>query len=334
MSGLKQVGRRVRGIDWQQRTSGTLNYVADVPLDGILHGVILRSPHNHARLLSVDTSAARAIPGVHAVISAADLPQGKRYMHEGAADRAPLSETVVRFIGEEVAAVAAETPEIAEAALGAIRVQYEPITGPVKIADALKAGAAKLHDRPTDQVNLSRKTVRDWGDYDAGRRAASITVEGKFTFPRQAHACMETNGSLAHWDEADQKLHLWCSTQAPYFIVLEVAAALDLQRSQVVCHEVGVGGGFGAKSKICEHEVIAGALSRAAKRPVRLMLSREEEFSATKSRHRFEIEMAIHADGDGRLRAIDARLDVDNGAYNHSRSACSTSPTACMRPDA
>jgi CO/xanthine dehydrogenase Mo-binding subunit/CO/xanthine dehydrogenase FAD-binding subunit len=315
---MKQVGQRVRGIDWQQRTSGQLAYVADVPLEGILFGAILRSSHNHARIRSIDTSDARALPGVHAVITAADLPKGKRYVHEGAADRAPMAEEVVRFIGEEVAAVAAKTPEIAEAALRAIRVDYEPLPAPVTIAEALASGATRLHERPTDQVNLSRKTVRDWGDYEAGRSVAAVTVQGKFFFPRQNHACMETNGSLAHWDEAEQKLHFWCSTQAPYYIVLEVALALDLQRSQVVCHEVGVGGGFGAKSKICEHEVIAGALSRAAKRPVRLLLSREEEFAATKSRHSFGVEMALHADKEGRLRAIDAALDIDNGAYNHS----------------
>ena len=315
---MKQVGRRVRGIDWQLRTSGQLAYVADIPLQGILHGAILRSPHSLARILGIETSAARRLPGVHAVITAADLPPGKRYVHEGAADRAPMAETVVRFVGEEVAAVAAETPEIAEAALRAIRVDYKVIAAPVTVAAALEPGATRLHERPTDQVNLSRKTVRDWGDYEAGRRAASVTVRGKFSFPRQAHACMETNGSLAHWDEAEQKLHFWCSTQAPYYIVLEVALALDLRRDQVVCHEVGVGGGFGSKSKICEHEVIAGALSRAAKRPVRLILSREEEFAATKSRHAFAIEMALHADKDGRLRAIEAELDIDNGAYNHS----------------
>lgn len=315
---MKQVGQRVRGIDWQQRTSGRLAFVADVPLEGILFGAILRSPHSHARILKIDTSDARVLPGVHAVITAADLPAGKRYVHEGAADRAPMAESVVRFIGEEVAAVAAETPEIAEAALRVIRVDYEPIAAPVTIAEAMEPGATRLHERSTDRVNLSRKTVRDWGDYDGGRAAASVTVQGKFFFPRQNHACMETNGTLAHWDEAGQKLHFWCSTQAPYYIVLEVSLALDLQRSQVVCHEVGVGGGFGAKSKICEHEVITGALSRAARRPVRLLLSREEEFAATKSRHSFNVEMTIHADKDGRLRAIDAALDIDNGAYNHS----------------
>lgn len=315
---MRQVGQRVRGIDWQQRTSGQLAYVADVPLDGILFGAILRSAHSHARIRDIDTSNARALPGVHAVITAADLPKGKRYIHEGAADRAPMAETVVRFIGEEVAAVAAETPEIAEAALRAIRVDYEPIAAPLTIAASLEPRATRLHERPTEQVNLSRKMVRDWGDYAAGRAAAAVTVQGRFSFPRQNHACMETNGTLAQWDDANQKLHFWCSTQAPYYIVLEVAQALDLQRSQVVCHEVGVGGGFGAKSKICEHEVIAGALSRAARRPVRLLLSRDEEFAATKSRHSFDVEMELHADKDGRLRAIDATLDIDNGAYNHS----------------
>src|SRR5258708_36743819 len=246
---MRQVGQRVRGIDWQQRTSGQLAYVADAPLGGLLFGAILRSSHSHARIRSIDTSDARALPGVHAAITAADLPKGRRYVHGGAADRAPMAESVVRFIGEEVAAVAAETPEVAEAALRAIRVDYEPIAAPLTIAESLQPGATRLHERPTDQVNLSRKTVREWGDYAAGRAAASVTVQGKFSFPRQNHACMETNRSLAHWDEAEQKLHFWCSTQAPYYIVLEVALALDLQRTQVVCHGGGLGAGCGAKSQ-------------------------------------------------------------------------------------
>jgi CO/xanthine dehydrogenase Mo-binding subunit/CO/xanthine dehydrogenase FAD-binding subunit len=315
---MKQVGHRVRGIDWQARTSGRLAYVADIALKGVLHGAILRSPLSHARILSIDASGSRRMPGVRAVVTMSDLPAGKRYVHEGAGDRAPLADGVVRFVGEEVAAVAADTPQQAEAALRAIRVDYRPIAAPLTVDQALSPGATRLHERPTGETNLSHRTVRDWGDVAAGRRAASVSARGKFSFPRQAHACMETNGTLAHWDEAAQKLHLWTSTQAPYYIVLEVAQALGLENSQVVCHEVGVGGGFGSKSKICEHEVIAGALSRAARRPVRLLLSREEEFAATKSRHAFAMDLELHADRDGRLRAIDATLEADNGAYNHS----------------
>jgi CO/xanthine dehydrogenase Mo-binding subunit/CO/xanthine dehydrogenase FAD-binding subunit len=315
---MKQVGRRLRSIDWQARTTGRLDYVADMSLDGTLHGAILRSPHSHARIRAIDVSAARALPGVRAVVTAADLPAGKRYLHEGAGDRAPLADGVVRFVGEEVAAVATETAQQAEAALRAIHVDYQPLTAPLTTDAALSPDAQRLHERPSGETNLSHKTVRHWGDPAAGREASTVTVRGRFRFPRQAHACMETNGTLAHWDDAEQKLHVWTSTQAPYYIVLETAQALGLERHQVVCHEVGVGGGFGAKSKICEHEVIAAALSRAAKRPVRLLLSREEEFAATKSRHAFTMDMELHADSEGRLRAITASFDIDNGAYNHS----------------
>jgi CO/xanthine dehydrogenase Mo-binding subunit/CO/xanthine dehydrogenase FAD-binding subunit len=315
---MRQVGRRVRGIDWPARTSGALAYVADVRRDDALHGAILRSPHSHARIRAIDTSAARALPGVHAVITAADLAAGKRYLHEGAGDRAPLADGIVRFVGEEVAAVAAETAQQADAALRAIRVAYEVLRSPLTPEAALSPNAQRLHDRPSGIANLSHQTVRHWGDPSGGCQASTVSVRGRFRFPRQAHACMETNGTLARWDETQQKLHLWTSTQAPYYIVLETAHALGLERDQVVCHEVGVGGGFGAKSKICEHEVIAGALARAAKRPVRLLLSREEEFSATKSRHAFVMDMELHADGEGRLRAITARFDIENGAYNHS----------------
>lgn len=315
---MKQIGMRRRAIDWDARTSGRVTYAGDVRLDGLLEGAILRSPHPHARIRSIDVSRARAMPGVRAVVTASDLPSGARYLHEGAGDRPPLADGVVRFIGQEVAAVAADTSELAHQALQAIDVAYEILAAPLSVHAALASGAARLHERPTGTANLSFAVKRDWGSVDTGRRESTVTVNGTFSFPRQAHVCMETNVTVASWDAAEKCLHFWTSTQAPHYVVQEVAHVLELETQQVVCHEVGVGGGFGAKSKICDHEAIAGALAMAACRPVRLRLSREEEFETTKTRHAFDVAMRLHADATGRLRAIDADLTVENGAYNHS----------------
>jgi CO/xanthine dehydrogenase Mo-binding subunit/CO/xanthine dehydrogenase FAD-binding subunit len=315
---MKYLGTRQRVIDWDARTRGSLEYSGDVKLDGLLEGLILRSPHPHAKITRIDTSKARSLPGVHAVITAADFPPGARYFHEGALDRPPLADGVVRFVGQEVAAVAAKTRQQAHAALRAIVVEYEPLPGPLTTASALGRGVSRLHDRPTGEPNLAHRVKRNWGEAEAGRRSSSISVSGNFLFPRQTHACMETSVAVARWDEGDQRLEFWTSTQAPYYVAKEVATVLGLKQEQVICHEVGVGGGFGSKSKICEHEAVAGLLARSARRPVRLRLSREEEFETSKTRHAFSMSMKLYADSSGRLRAIDGVIDVDNGSYNHS----------------
>lgn len=315
---MNEIGQRRRGIDWQARTSGTLRYAADIPFDNLLEARVLRSPYPHARVRAIDVSRAKAMPGVLAVATAADFPKGVRYLHEGAADRPPMADGFVRFVGQEVAAVAAETVQQAQAALLEIQVEYEILPAPLATGEALEGDTGRLHERVSGKANLSHAFHRLWGEPAKGREAAVYTVEGRFHFPRQAHACMETHVCVASWDVQAEKLHYWASTQSPYYVVREVAHVLGLQPAQVVCHEVGVGGGFGAKSKICDHEAIAGALSMLASRPVLLRLTREEEFETTKSRHAFGLDMRLHADSTGQLRMLDADIVVDNGAYNHS----------------
>ena len=309
------IGARVRNVDWQLRTTGAGRYTADVELPGTLVAKVLRSPHPHARVVSIDCSRALRAPGVVAVLTAEDFGD-VTYIHHGGplSDRPPLARGVVRFIGQEVAAVAAETAAQATAALARISVRYERLPAATTVAEALAPGAAPLHERMFGP-NVSSRVERHYGDPAAASRAAT-TVRGRYRFARQAHACMETSSTLASWE--DGRLDLWTSTQAPYFIRKEVAHALGLEMDRVRTHEVAVGGGFGAKSKIAEHEVLAAALSRKAGRPVRLVLDRAEEFAVTKSRHSFTVELETGADADGRLTHRVADVVVDNGAYNHS----------------
>lgn len=315
------VGASVPPKKWDERTSGADPYAGDLDPPGTLTAHVLRSPHPYARILSIDTERARRMPGVHAVITAADFPEDAVYVHsEGPhSDRRPLARDVVRFVGEEVAAVAAETAEQARAAAEAIVVRYRvPRRRPPLTMDAASGRrAVRLHRRSSGEPNVSVHDKGQWGDPEAGRSAATMSVEGTFHYPRVAHACMEPNTTLAHWHADTGVLELWTSTQAPWFVTTEVAHVLGLDPARVVCRDVAVGGGFGSKSKVCEHEALAAALSIASGRPVRLAYSREEEFAATKPRHAFRVRLRSFADGDGRLRALDARLDVDNGAYNH-----------------
>ena len=310
------LGHPVPQIDWRKLTSGGANYTADLSFPGLLTAKVLRSPYPYAHIASIDVTWAERMPGVHAVITIADFKPGARYEHEGARDRPPLADGLVRFVGQEVAAVAAETAQLAAAAVDAIDIVYKPRPAPLTIAAALRRDSLKLHQRRESLRNVSRILRRRWGN--AERLAGVVRVEGRFMFGRQTHACMEPNSVVALWNQDEGRLHLWASTQSPIFIRDEVAHLLDLRLDQVVCHEVFVGGGFGSKSRISEHEVIAGALARKAGRPVRLVLDRSEEFETTKSRHPFHMRMALLADADGRLRGIDGSFDVENGAYDHS----------------
>ena len=316
---MKQIGRRVRPIDWQAITSGRFLYTADLPRERVLHGRILRSPYPLARILSIDVAAAASAPGVRAVITAADFPEGARYQHEGAADRPPMADGLVRFVGQEVAAVAADSPAQAEAALRLIRVRYRPLRkAPADPAAARRPGAAQLHERPTGQANISIGYERRWGDAEAGRRASAHVRAGVYSFPAQCHACMEPAATLADWSADEERLQLWTSTAAPFYVVREVAKVMGLEERQVACREIGAGGSFGARSKVGDHEAIAGLLSRRAGRPVLIELTREEDFSTTKTRHAFQLSLSVGGDATHHLRLIEGEVTVDNGAFNHS----------------
>ncbi len=313
------VGQRVRAIGWEQRTSGTDVYAGDLPMEGVLIGRMLRSPYPHAEITRLDTRRARAMPGVRAVITAADFPRGARYIHSGGdrSDRAPLADGVVRYVGEEIAAVAADTEEQADSALAAIDVRYRRLPAPLTLDAALAPGAPRLHERKGGEPNVSLHDRGSWGDVELGRREGTLSTRGTYWYPRVAHAVMEQNICIARWDAERERFELWTSTQAPHFVVNELAHVFGLRRDQVICREVAVGGGFGSKSKVSEHEAPAAALARASGRTVKIALTREEEFADTKPRHAFRVDFEARADRAGRIRLFEARIDVDNGAYNH-----------------
>ena len=222
------LGQRVRPDQWDERTSGTAVYTTDVVLPQMLEARILRSPHPHADILNIDTSRAEALSGVAAVITADDLPD-RTYLHLGEpfSDRFALARDRVRFIGEEVAAVAASTPAQAAAALDLIDVDYKPRASAVTTQFARVSQAPTVHDDATG--NLSLQTVRSYGDPDTARSEAEVIVSGHYTYKPAAHVCLEPHSTVARWDPARQLLDLWVSTQAPYFVRKEVAHMLDLR---------------------------------------------------------------------------------------------------------
>lgn len=315
---MSEVGRSVRPIGWEAITSGTFAYSSDLAPPGLLHGRLLRSPHPHARIVSIDTAQARAMPGVRAVVTGADFPAGVFYPNEGSQDREPIARERVRFVGQEVAAIAAETIELADAALATITVTYEILPAPFTLDQASAAKAPDMHKRPTGEANVARTYKRGWGDIRAARIAGPISVEGTFWYPQQSHVCMESNNTLAQWDQDGRRLHVWTGTSAPQLMVEELAVLLGIEEHAIICHEAGVGGSFGSKSRISEQEVIAAILAKIAKAPVLVSLTRREEFATTKTRHGFRSSLRIYADEQGLMHGIEGKIAVDNGAFVHS----------------
>ena len=313
------VGARVRPFNWDPLTAGAVTFSGDLVTDDMCHVAVVRSPHPHALITGLNLSAADAMPGVVGTLSAADFPAELVYGHRGGdlSDWPPLAVDRVRYRGQEVAAVAAETLAQAEAAARAVRVNYRRLRAPLTVQEATSRGAETLHERTTGEDNVSVLWSTTWGDFTSAQQRSSHWARGRFKYPRTVHACMEPNVAIANWDESSELLEMWVSTQAPYFTVKEVAHCLGLPEERVTCREVAVGGGFGSKSKIQTHEVIAAALARKSGRTVVLRYDRDTEFTANKTRHEFFTELGVGYDEDGVLHAFDADIRANNGGYNH-----------------
>jgi CO/xanthine dehydrogenase Mo-binding subunit/CO/xanthine dehydrogenase FAD-binding subunit len=299
------------------KVTGRAIYTHDFTLPGMLWGAILRSPHPHARIVAIDTARAGAMPGVAAILTG--VQADVRYLHAGPryADRYPFAREIVRFVGEEVAAVAADTLEHAQAAAAAIEVTYEVLQPVYDVHEALTASAPVLHQKDGLPPNVAQHTLAEWGDTQAAFAQAAHTVEGTYTHGIVAPVCMETNAVVATWDAAAQHMDIWAGTQSPFFVRKEMAHILGLDRKQVRVHSIEIGGGFGGKSQAPEPIGIAALLSRAAGAPVKIVLSRKEEFISGKTDHGKTMTLKTAVDADGKILARRNHYLVDNGAFTH-----------------
>lgn len=310
-------GKPVIQFEAVEKVTGRGIYTSDLTLPGMLHAAVLRSPHPHARIVAIDTSVAERMPGVHALVTGDETD--RRYIHTGPryADRYPLARGTVRFFGEEVAAVAAETLDEAEAAVRAIEVRYEPLSAAFDIGEACAEGAPVIHEREGLPANHAQRTTADWGGVEARTASAAHVVEGTFTNGIVAPLCLETNAVVASYRTDRPGIDIWAGTQAPFFARKEIAHVLDLPLDSVRIHPVLIGGGFGGKSQAPEPIAIAAFLSRKARRPVRIVLSRREEFVAGKVDHAKTMRVRTAADADGTIAARQTDFEVDNGAFTH-----------------
>ncbi len=303
------VGKGVPRVDGYERVSGAAQYTADIVLPDMLYAAILRCPHAHAMVKSIDTSAAEKMPGVLAVLSGkspgADLP-----WYGGKAAQSKLFDTHCRHEGEEVAAVAALTPYQAADALRAIRVEYETLPFVLDPA-AMQPSAPKLYEGG-NAVGEPRIVKR--GDVAQGFAEADVVLEETFYTSVQMHATMEAHGSVAKWD--GDKLTLWDSTQGVYDGVLFGAArALNMpfNKIRVICKYMG--GGFGAKLEVGKYSIIAALLARKTGRPVKAMLPREDTFLCTGNRPEARMTLKAGVKKDGTLTALQLTNLSTPGAY-------------------
>ena len=309
------VGRDVPRADALPKVTGNAQYVADMHLPNMLHAAVLRSPHAHARIVAIDTSAAKSLRGVKAVITGADTAARKWGAFRP--DLYPLAIGKVRYVGDEVAAVAATDPEIARAAVDRIKVEYEVLPSVVTLDQALAEGAPLVHDDAAG--NIAHEFSFERGEVDAGFKASDVVVEGTWETVRQWHTALETIGCIAQW--SGDRVSMWCNTQTPYLARGRYAAALGIAESKIRVIQTEVGGGFGGKSGDDNASVICALLARKAGRPVKLVHTREEEFLATHPRMPMRYWVRLGFRRDGRVMAKEIRMCADNGAYTGKSQA-------------
>ncbi len=295
-----------RRQDAWQKVTGRARFTGDLRVPGMLCGKLVRSTVPHARIVGVDTARALAIPGVVCVLLPDDVAGLGLYGH-AVKDRPVLAQGVARYIGDPVAAVAAETPEAAQEAAEAIEIRYEPLPAALNIDEALREGAPSIHAKGNYCVDLR---IKD-GDLAQGWAKAVHVREDVFQFPSTYQYAMEPHTMLAYW--RGRRLTVWSTAQHPFQVQRELAEMFALPLSQVRVAVPFIGGGFGSKS-YTKYEPVAAALARKAGRPVRMEFSVEEAI-LTNRRHDARIWAKTGVDADGRIVAREAKVWLDTGGY-------------------
>jgi CO/xanthine dehydrogenase Mo-binding subunit len=309
------IGEAVERIDAVEKVTGRAVFSADVRLPRMLYGAVARSPHASARVLSVDTSRAERLPGVHAVVTGADTAGIKWGAFRP--DLYPMAIDRVRYVGDEVAAVAAADPETARRAAELIRVEYEALPAVLSLDEALASGAPLVHEDAPG--NVAHEFAFDRGGADEWFARSDVIVEGTWQTTRQWHAAMETIGCTADW--LQDRVTLWVNSQTPFLARQRYATALGLPLRSVRVVQTEVGGGFGGKSGDDNTSVICAILARRTGRPVQLVNTREEEFLAGRPRIPMRYRVRLGFTADGLVTAKDLDVIADNGAYTGKAQA-------------
>ncbi len=317
---LNVLGTRQRKTDGLEKSTGRARYADDLVFPGMLHGKILRSPHPHARILSIDTSEALALPGVRAVVTGDEMPIPFGII-VWTPDEHALATEKVRYIGDAVAAVAAVDEDTANRALELIRVEYEVLEALLDPFESLRRTDVQIHEakKAGHNGNISKIVKLDFGEVEQGLRESDVVVEGEYFFEGTTHTPIEPHCAVGQWEEGGApggRLTVWSSTQVPHYLHRELARVLELDPAKVRVVQPHVGGGFGGKSEPFDLEFCVARLAMKTGRPVKILYTREEVFYAHRGRHPFHMKYRVGATADGKLKAVDAKTLLDGGAYS------------------
>lgn len=306
------VGKPLPKGDATVKATGDAKFAADLSLPGMLWGKVLRSPYPHARILNIDTSRAERLPGVRGMVTGKDFPGIKYGFLPTTRDQYPLCRDKVRYIGDEVAAVAAIDKDIAEEAIDLIEVEYEELPAVFDPEEAMLDGAPQLHDHVKN--NVSVETHMNFGDVEQAFRDAYLIREDRFVTQSIIHGFIEPHATMAYWD-ASGKLTLWGSKQSPYIVYRNLARGLGISPSMVRLISPYVGGGFGGKHEPIALDFAAAMLSKKTGRPVKIVYDQEEVFVAGRRRHAMVIQIKTGVKKDGTITGVECKLIADGGAY-------------------
>lgn len=312
MSKYSTLGKEIPQVNHRAKVMGRAQYAGDLKLPGMLHGAILRSPYAHARIVRIDASAARALPGVKAVLTGEDAP-ATPWGGGPIKERYVLVKGVVRFAGEEVAAVAALTEDIARDALDLIQVEYEELPALLTPEQALSEDAPTVH--PERKNNIAHEIEFHRGDVEAGFASADLVFEATYSTSRQYPGYLEPMVSVASL-ESDDRLHVWTSTQTVFLARSRIAKALELPISSVRVIQQTTGGGFGGKIVEDDNQLVAGLLALHTRRPVRLLNNRLEDFLSCCTSVPEQITLKLGMTREGLVVAKDVHIVADCGAYS------------------
>src|SRR3990170_147106 len=328
MSDLTTVGQKIPKRDAPLKVAGGASYIQDLKIPGMLHGRILYSKYPHAKILKLDTSKAGRLPGVTAIITAADVPNNFRFGFMK--DNPPLKTGKVRSTRDEIAAVAATSAEIAAEALELIDVEYEELPGIFDPLEAMKEEAPLVHEEMKSNIlKMPWKLV--CGDVEAAKNESAYVVSDAFSTQWVTHCCLGTSGCIAVFDRGDN-LTMYSNTQIPSLAQNDYIEALDafgIKGRRVRVIQCVIGGGFGSKLDTYAYEYIAILLAMKTRKPVKFIFSREEEFFATSPRQCTITKISQGCDRDGRLTFREMEMILDNGAYT---SWGATTPSVMMMP--
>lgn len=325
---LSVVGKPIPKLDAAQKAMGRAEYIQDVKLPGMVYGKILYSQYAHAKILKIDTSKAKALSGVYAVLTGEDVPEKMRMGFYK--DNPPIKKDKVCSFRDEVAAVAAVSPEIAKKALDLIEVQYEELEGIFDPEKAMEKDAPLVHEHHKSNV-LKLPWKLHYGDVEKAGKDAAFVVEDRFSTTWVTHCCMGTSGAVALFDASDN-LTIYTNTQIPSLAqkdFLEAMSAMGIKNKRARVIKPVIGGGFGSKLDTYAYEHIAILLAHKCRKPVKLTFDRQEEFKATSTRQPAVIYIKQGCDKHGKLLFRDIKMVLDNGART---SWGATTPSVMMMP--